>query len=94
MGEEPFLYLTFESTYIIAANGIIVHQEIGIWFMLLNQMANPVRFSGRLSPKVGRRRRSKRVVLIWSRVKVGVAFDRILESTKSQLDTDDVKLAD
>jgi hypothetical protein len=73
MGEEPFLYLMFESTYVVSANGIVVHQEIGVFFVLFHQVAHPVRFIFAICPIVGGRWRSKRMVLVRSRVKVGVA---------------------
>lgn len=54
VGEEPYLYLVSKGTYIIAADGVVIHQEIGVCFVLLHQVANPVRFISGLCPKVGR----------------------------------------
>jgi hypothetical protein len=75
MEEEPFLYLLFEMVYTVTTNGIIVHQEIGVRFVLCHQMANPVRFVAGLCPNVGGRRKSEGVLLVRSRVKVIEAFE-------------------
>jgi len=74
MEEKPFLYLVLNSKHIITANGIIVHQEIGVRFVLCHQMANPIWFITGLCPNVGRQRRSEGTLLIRSRVKVGIAL--------------------
>lgn len=53
MGKESFLYLVFKSMHIVTANGIIVHQEIGVRFVLCHQMTNPIGFVLGLCPNVG-----------------------------------------
>ena len=73
--EKPLLYLGFKSTDIITTNGVIVHQEIGVRFVLRHQMANPIWTIAGFCPNVGRGRRSKGMILVRSRVKIRVAFE-------------------
>jgi len=75
MGEKPFLYLLFEGLYIVTANCVVIHQEIGVCFVLRHQMANPIGFIFGICPNVCGRRKPERVFLIRSRVKVVVAFE-------------------
>jgi len=74
VGEKPFLYLVLESLYVVAANRVVVHKEIGVRFVFRHQMAYPIGFIFGLCPHVGGRRKPERVLLIRSRVKGIVAF--------------------
>ena len=75
VGKEPFLYLIPKTIHIITTNGIVVHQEIGVRFVLRYQMANPIECIDGLRPNIGRRRGSEGVLPTRSREKGVVAFE-------------------